>query len=79
MDDQKITLGDLWKYLIEHIEKTNPVSWSGAHFDTDGDMILCDDKEATEIVADFLENIGFDSVHTGTWTADDKWYYIDFD
>lgn len=51
------------------------------------DEILCDDEDAIEIIADFLENMGFDEVNTGYYDPEqdkrsnevDKftgWYYV---
>lgn len=73
--------GLLWRNMIKSIkEKSGDSSFSGVHFDTDGDLILCDDEEAAEIIADFLEMIGYDVATTGTYDEFEPgkiWYYID--
>lgn len=51
------------------------------------DEILCDDEDAAEIIADFLENLGFDEVNTGYYDPEEDkrsnevdkftgWYYV---
>ena len=72
--------GILWKHMLKTIaEKCGKRTFSGVHFGTDGSMILCDDEKAAEIIADFLEMIGYDVVTTGTYDEEDgkTWYYID--
>lgn len=73
--------GTLWSHMIKSIEgKSGDSACSGVHFDTDGDMILCDDEQAAEIIADFLEMIGYDVATTGTYDESEPgktWYYID--
>ena len=74
--------GLLWGHMIKSIEgNAGNSSYSGVHFDTDGDVILCDDEQAAEIIADFLEMIGYDVATTGTYDEEDgkTWYYIDVD
>lgn len=72
--------GLLWGHMIKHIEENaGNSSYSGVHFDTDGDVILCDDEQAAEIIADFLEMIGYDVATTGTYDEEsgNTWYYVD--
>ncbi len=72
--------GTLWIHMIKSIhDKCGNHAKSGIHFGTDGDMILCDNPAAAEIVADFLELIGYDVATTGTYDEYDgkTWYYID--
>ena len=72
--------GLLWGHIIKNIErKSGDSSFSGVHFDTDGDLILCNDKNAAEIIADFLEMIGYNVATTGTYDeeAGVVWYYVD--
>ena len=74
--------GILWNQIIKSIaEKCGNHTFSGVQFGTDGDMILCDNLTAAEIVADFLEMIGYDKATTGTYDEEDgkTWYYIDID
>ena len=72
--------GLLWEHIIKSIEgKSGDSSFSEIHFDTDGDLILCDDEKAAEIIANFLEMIGYDVATTGTYDeeAGVTWYYVD--
>lgn len=74
--------GILWNQIIASIaEKCGNHSKCGVHFGTDGDLILCDNPAAAEIIADFLELIGYDVATTGTYDEEDgkTWYYIDID
>lgn len=74
--------GILWNQIISSIaEKCGNPSKCGVHFGTDGDLILCDNPAAAEIIADFLELIGYDVATTGTYDEEDgkTWYYIDID
>lgn len=75
--------GVLWGHMIKSItEKCDKHTFSGVHFDADGDVILCDDENAAEIVADFLEMIGYDVAKTGTYDMSEPgkiWYYIDIE
>ena len=74
--------GVLWGHMIKNItEKCGNHTFSGVHFGTDGDLILCDNPAAAEIIADFLEMIGYDVATTGTYDEEDgkTWYYIDVD
>lgn len=75
-----IKQGVLWNYIIQNIEAhADDSSCSGVHFDTDGDVILCDDEQAAEIIADFLEKIGFDVAKTSVYDEEcgNTWYCID--
>lgn len=73
--------GVLWGHMIKSItEKCDKHTFSGVHFDTDGDVILCDNPAATEVIADFLQMIGYDVATTGTYDESEPgkiWYYID--
>lgn len=72
--------GVLWGHMIKSItEKCDNHTFSGVHFDTDGDVILCDDERAAEIIADFLQMIGYDVATTGIYDEEsgNTWYYID--
>ena len=74
--------GILWNEMIKSIaEKCGNHTHSGVQFGTDGDMILCNDENAAEIIADFLEKIGYDVAMTGTYDEEcgTTWYYIDVD
>lgn len=74
--------GILWNQIIKSIaEKCGNHTFSGIQFGTDGTMILCDNHAAAEIIADFLEMIGYYKATTGTYDEEDgkTWYYIDID
>ena len=72
--------GYLWSHILKSIPiKEDKKTFSGVQFSTDGDVILCDNEKAAEIVADFLELIGYDIATTGIYDEErgTTWYYID--
>lgn len=72
--------GVLWKFMVEQIAQNAEKSGiSGIQLDTENDVILCNDESAAEIIADFLEKIGYDVAKTGTYDEEcgTVWYYID--
>lgn len=72
--------GFLWHHMLKTIPlKEDKKTFSGVHFSTDGDLILCDNENAAEIIADFLEAIGYDVASTGTYdgSTEPPWYYVD--
>lgn len=67
---------------------------TGAYTDdyiwTDGSEILCNTENRAEVVADFLEALGFEEVRTGYYDPEEDkrnhevdhhtgWWYVDFD
>lgn len=75
-----VNTGVLWNHIIQNIEaNAEKRALSGVKFDTDGDVILCDDERAAEIIADFLEKIGFDVAKTSVYDEEcgNTWYCID--
>lgn len=90
MDDTLFSLmeAESWTYFIKCLQKYKDQNRHG--FWTDGDLILCRTEEAAENVANFLEDIGFDTVMTGYYdpvederngTVDDHtgFWYVDID
>lgn len=53
----------IWSYLIESLLENEENNAHG--FWTDGTDILCKTEEESKSVANFLEDMGFDSVSTG--------------
>lgn len=64
MDKFEIEFMDnrIWTYLIESL-KSNENNKHG--YWTDGEDILCKTEEEANIIADFLEDLGFDCLLTG--------------
>lgn len=52
-----------WKQLIESLHNNEDRNKHG--YWTDGEEILCKTEEQAEVLADFLEDVGFDYVQTG--------------
>ena len=53
--------GILWRHIVQQIQNgCNTGHGAKFHIWTDGDVLLVDDESATEIIADFLEIMGFD-------------------
>ena len=52
-----------WEHLINSLFDNKEQNKHG--FWTDGEEILCTTEEQAEVLADFLEDLGFDCVHTG--------------
>ena len=77
-----------WTYLVMCLQKYSEHNRHG--YWTDGEEILCKTAEAAEHLADFLEDIGFDCVHTGYYDPEEDrrnneiddhtgWYYVNID
>ena len=55
--DMKIMDDNIWNYLLKSLQDNE----NNKHgFWTDGEEILCRTEEQAEVVADFLEDLGFD-------------------
>ena len=77
-----------WTYILKCLDKYTDQNRHG--YWTDGEEILCKTEEAAEYLADFLEDIGFDYVHTGYYDPEEDkrnnevddhtgWYYVTVD
>lgn len=77
-----------WDFLIMSLQKYQNQNRHG--YWTDGDEILCKTEAVAEHLANFLEDIGFDKVHTGYYDpVEDQrnnevdshtgWYYVNID
>ena len=77
-----------WTYLVMCLQKNSVQNRHG--YWTDGEEILCKTEEAAENLANFLEDIGFDTVHTGYYDPEEDrrnnevndhtgWYYVCID
>lgn len=77
----------IWSYLIKSLQNNE----NNKHgFWTDGEEILCKTEEQAEVIADFLEDVGFDYVNTGYYDPieDERngevdrytgWWYVSID
>lgn len=59
----------IWTYLIESLLENEENNTHG--FWTDGTDILCKTEEEAKSVANFLEDMGFDSISTGYYDPDE--------
>ena len=77
-----------WTYLLKCLTQYADRNRHG--YWTDGEEILCKTEEAAEHLADFLEDLGFDSVRTGYYDPEEDqrnnevndhtgWYYVTVD
>lgn len=77
-----------WTFLIMSLQKHEAENRRG--YWTDGEEILCKTEAAAEHLANFLEDIGFDIVHTGYYDPEEDrrnnevndhtgWYYVNID
>lgn len=78
----EINGSNLWQYIIDQISSRAEIfssSSSKTIFETNGDLILCNNETAAKAVADFLEAIGYNVATTGTYDEEcsQTWYYID--
>lgn len=64
MDKFDILIMDrnIWSYLIYSLQR-NENNQHG--YWTDGEQILCKTEAEADIIADFLEDLGFDCLNTG--------------
>lgn len=78
----------LWADICKRLPKCPSSSRHGIW--TDGQEILCDNEVMAELIADFLEDLGFDYVKTGFYDPEEDhregcvdshtgFYYVDVD
>lgn len=60
----------IWAYLIESL-KENEIIRGNRKFWTDGNEILCKSEEDANIVADFLNDLGFEDIRTGYYDPEE--------
>lgn len=58
-----------WSFLVWSLKKNAENAMHG--FWTDGEDILCNTEQEADNLANFLEDLGFDIVHTGYYNPDD--------
>lgn len=79
---------ELWSVLVNTLRKNE--DQNRHDYWTDGEEILCKSENAAEHLANFLEDIGFDMVHTGYYDPEEDqknnevndhtgWYYVSID
>ena len=53
---------NIWSYLIYSLQRNEDKKHG---YWTDGEQILCKTEAEVDIIADFLEDLGFDCLNTG--------------
>lgn len=67
-DVMKIMDNNIWTYLLKSLQDNEDKKHG---FWTDGEEILCETEEQADIIADFLEDLGFDCLNTGYYDPEE--------
>lgn len=67
--------GVLWRFMVDRV-----ILFGNSHIETNGDVLLFDNQEMAEHIAEFLHVLGYDTVEVearNDWEPGRAWYSID--
>ena len=61
-----MTIGEIYNLILENLpdKSTRKYGWHGFWVNKYDDEIMCETEDQANTIADFLEDMGFDCVHT---------------